>query len=363
MLSLHQSALVRALAGLGHEVQVVAAQEVSQDRRAAGWGRPDLGLARILIAPEKEVIENTVKDGLPDTIHIIGGARWTPLGRLATHRCIEQRACMGIMSEAAEHRGWKGRLRRFRYTIERQFVGRRFDFVLAMGQVGVNWFRNCGYPAERTFCFAYFTEKPEGCDPCPGREARQDVELLYVGQLIPRKRVDSLIRALAACGDLQWRLTIVGGGPDKPVLQKLIRAARLDERVRFLDFLENKAAVQVVAASDLLVLPSRWDGWGAVVNEALMCGVPVICSDHCGAADLLHESWRGEVFAAGSVSDLTNCLRRWISCGRTPPETRARIQAWSQCITGEAGARYLEGILRQVYEQGPRPAVPWRNEA
>ena len=50
-----------------------------------------------------------------------------------------------------------------------------------------------------------------------------------------------------------------------------------------------------MAAADVLVLPSRFDGWGAVVNEALMVGTPVICSDRCGASDVIENGRNGYV--------------------------------------------------------------------
>ena len=78
----------------------------------------------------------------------------------------------------------------------------------------------------------------------------------------------------------------------------------------------NAEAVAEIARHDLFLLPSRFDGWGAVVNEALMCGVPVVCSDNCGAAELLGESWRGEVFRTGSAAGLKDILQRWIALGR-----------------------------------------------
>jgi glycosyltransferase involved in cell wall biosynthesis len=119
-------------------------------------------------------------------------------------------------------------------------------------------------------------------------------------------------------------------------------------------------ARQMNASFDLLILPSQFDGWGAVVNEALMCGVPVICSDQCGAADLLAESWRGSIFRNASVGSLTQELRAWIKHGPISASERQRIQQWSHCIEGESVAHYLIDILRHVYEGSARPTAPWR---
>ena len=111
--------------------------------------------------------------------------------------------------------------------------------------------------------------------------------------------------------------------------------------------------------TDLLLLPSRKDGWGAVVNEALMCGVPVICSDNCGAADLLREPWRGAIFKAGSVEGLRERLQEWIERGRRTEKSSARIREWSCALEGPRVARYLVDIVGHVRAGGQRPFPPW----
>jgi len=65
----------------------------------------------------------------------------------------------------------------------------------------------------------------------------------------------------------------------------------------------------VIRVYDLLVLPSLHDGWGVVVNEALIQGVPALVSDACGAKTLIEVSGAGSIFEAGSADDLMRVLR------------------------------------------------------
>src|ERR1039457_6295662 len=90
-----------------------------------------------------------------------------------------------------------------------------------------------------------------------------------------------------------------------------------------------------------------------------MMGVPVVCSDHCGAKDLLQESWRGEVFRSGSVDALQAVLARWIERGKTKPAQRERILNWSRCLDGEVGAGYILAVVDHVYSGGKRPELSW----
>ncbi len=68
----------------------------------------------------------------------------------------------------------------------------------------------------------------------------------------------------------------------------------------------------VYAGADCLVLPSRWEPWGVVLAEAAGAGVPIICSDHCGARfEVVREGVNGMVVRAGSVEQLVSALHRY----------------------------------------------------
>ena len=116
---------------------------------------------------------------------------------------------------------------------------------------------------------------------------------------------------------------------------------------------------KLMCDSDLLILPSRFDGWGAVVNESLMCGTPVICSHRCGAKDLLMESWRGEIVPSCQPADWTEAMQRWISKDSLLSTERKRIQEWSRCISGRQLASYFNSILDHLYLDGSAPVPPW----
>jgi glycosyltransferase involved in cell wall biosynthesis len=363
MLSPHQSSLTRALADSGSDVLVVASEQLSAERLAMGWSVPDFGRAKLLIGPSAGDVKAVILERLLDSVHIVGGARWTPLGRAATANCIRLKARLGIMSETADSRGLKGAGRWVRYTIDRLVAGRHFDFVLAIGQTGVRWFRACGYQPGRVFPFGYFTEDPLAAGGHTQTSAGPGVPaLMYLGRCVPGKGLDTLFSALALCTELEWKLTLLGDGSVKPALERLARLSRLRSRIEFLPFAENQSAMRRLSGMDLLILPSNGkEGWGAVVNEGLMLGVPVLCSSRCGAADLLGEEFRGEVFRAGSTTELARALRKWIIKGKRAPSERESIRGWSRCIEGESGARYLKAILGHIYEGKERPVAPWHS--
>ena len=116
---------------------------------------------------------------------------------------------------------------------------------------------------------------------------------------------------------------------------------------------------------DCLVLPSRHDGWGAVVSEALLSGVPAVCSDACGVSGVVECSRVGGVFRSGDARSLAQVLSGVVSKGASPPEARIRLAAWARgCLSGAAGAAYLSEIIAHADTgRGTSPVAPWRRHS
>jgi glycosyltransferase involved in cell wall biosynthesis len=360
ILSPHQSPAMRALAEIIPEVVVVSADTLTADRIKMGWQIPDLGAAQVVIAPNAAKIESLVRESAAHSVHIVAGARWTPLGHAATRACIHNRVRLGIMSESADNRGIRGSARRIKYTFERFSTGRYFDFILAIGHSGMKWFKQCGYRQDRLFPYAYFTELSVINKLSVPKREDAGIRIIYLGRCVSGKGLPIFFEALSRCKDAYWTLIVVGDGPVRDRLEAQASKYALSDRIQFISYQEHGLAQKLLSCSDLLVLPSDGkEGWGAVVNEALMHGVPAICSDRCGAADLLRDSWRGGVFPSGSISGLASLLREWITRGRPSLESTERIKSWSRYITGESAAIYLQAILAHIYEGSTRPVAPW----
>src|SRR5690606_29512487 len=139
-------------------------------------------------------------------------------------------------------------------------------------------------------------------------------------------------------------LAIIGSGP----LERELRAraeTRPGKRVVWLGQRRQSDIPKLMASADCLVLPSRHDGWGAVVSEALMAGTPAICSDRCGAAGVVRASGCGGVFPAGDAGALAAVLKNVIAQGRPTPARRRLIAYWASCLGAAEGAAYLAAIL------------------
>jgi glycosyltransferase involved in cell wall biosynthesis len=131
----------------------------------------------------------------------------------------------------------------------------------------------------------------------------------------------------------------------------------LDDRIIFDGGQANDEARAALAASDLLILSSRGDGWGIVVNQALAHSFPAMSIDRSEAQDLLDGSERGEVVPTGSAEALVRTGEKRITLGRPRRPQRQRIADRPECISGNTAARYLPGILDHVCG-GQRPVPP-----
>ncbi len=356
MPSMHQVPFLEALATASRaEVIAVYADRLVAERAAQGWRSASSSAVREVFHDDP-ARERLVADDAPTTLHVFSGFRCHPAVRSALGRVAAGRAAFGVISEAHDGQGVRGVVRRVRSACDAVAYGRRTSFILAMGRLGVSWFRAAGFPADRVHPFAYVTpahlELPSHDDG--------GFRAIYVGQLIRRKGVDLLLDALARLPPPAIPLTIVGTGHADAELRARASRLGLAQAVSWRGVVSNESISAVMACHDLLVLPSRFDGWGAVVNEALAAGTPVLCSTTCGAADLLADPDSGETFRSGDVSALAASLRRIVAEGPVGGDRRRRIIARARSFSAESVARYFLDVVTSAMQSREPPAAPWR---
>ncbi|HXJ06517.1 MAG TPA: glycosyltransferase family 4 protein [Candidatus Acidoferrum sp.] len=161
-----------------------------------------------------------------------------------------------------------------------------------------------------------------------------DAVILFCAKLQPWKRPGDLLRAFAEAQLADALLVIAGEGPLRGELESQAEALGMGKRVRILGFVNQSQLPAVYASADLMVLPSEYEPFAVVVNEAMCCGCPVAASDRVGAArDLVAPVRREFVFPCGDVAALTVLLKeavvdraRLASLGRS---AIAHMHSWS----------------------------------
>ena len=367
MLSMHQSPYIRALAARGYEVIWVTDERFEgTERQKMGWVPPDLGSTRLIEAPSEAEIATLAHEHVDESFHFLSGVFGVPTVRQAAQSLRRLPSHCGLISERPKFvalgqtvrphhkfkRGLAERLFRFQ-------MGARLRAVLGISQLSCEWFRACGYPEQVVFPWAYCPEVVGEIGPVDRTDTT--TRIVYLGTLASWKGPDLLLAALGRVkGD--WSATLIGAGPMQAECEALVAAHPQPGQISLTPYLPYASAMDALRSYDLLVIPSRHDGWGAVVNEALQRGVPVIATEEVGARDLIGAPWRGAVVPSDDTAALTQALQARIDAGPLTRDQRLKILEWSSAISGEAFTDYLEAILAYASDGGIRPSAPWLGE-
>jgi glycosyltransferase involved in cell wall biosynthesis len=132
------------------------------------------------------------------------------------------------------------------------------------------------------------------------------LKVITVGRLIPLKQVDRLIDAIAERDSTG--LVIVGDGPERDRLEKLVRRKDLDERIYFAGQRSKRDTLSLMAACDLLVLNSTHEGFPHVLLEAMTLGVPIIATAVGGTPEIVRGGKNGILISADQQDSLSKAL-------------------------------------------------------
>jgi GalNAc-alpha-(1->4)-GalNAc-alpha-(1->3)-diNAcBac-PP-undecaprenol alpha-1,4-N-acetyl-D-galactosaminyltransferase len=148
--------------------------------------------------------------------------------------------------------------------------------------------------------------------PGPGAEAPPWLAhpcMLAMGRFVPQKGFDLLVSAFVLLADRfpEWNLVIVGDGDLRPSLSAQVEAADLADRVRLPGLVPSPEPA--LAAADIFVLPSRFEGFPTVLGEAMACGVAVVAFDcFSGPAKFIRQGTDGLLVPPGDVTALADAL-------------------------------------------------------
>lgn len=186
----------------------------------------------------------------------------------------------------------------------------------------------------------------------------RDIDVLYVGNLIPRKGVDVLLRAWSqVLNDLpDIRLIVAGDGEEREMLSALAHELKIEQRVVFIGRQTREALPALYKRAKVLVVPSRNEPLGVVVLEAMLCGAAVVASNTGGIPEIITDTEHGilvpvedpAALAAGIVRLLKNASMREQLAAQGG--TRVRHAFSSSVIAAQYRAIY-EGALNAATPQ------------
>lgn len=138
--------------------------------------------------------------------------------------------------------------------------------------------------------------------------------LLYVGRLVEVKNLDFLLEVFAqyAATNANAVLILVGDGQKRKSLTLLAKKLNITNQVIFAGRCEYDTLYAWYRTADYLILPSTYEPFGAVVNEALIAGIPVICSNVAGASSLITNA-NGVTFDPYNKTELLDIMHALLS--------------------------------------------------
>ncbi len=353
----------------GNNVYYICCRNLRQERLAGGWQDCNHGKALVTILEEKSDPDRFVRDFIQqhsDAIHICNGLRSMTSTYIKKHLLSDLGGTIALWSERPGVFG--GRVQQYirkiglpvlyRYYALR--YGRKIGVYLCLGTRGVETFARFGWKREILFPFMYCPEVTENQIMPTLSADDKKLRFIYIGRFSKAtKGIDVLMQAFDRITGDNWRLDLVGGyGADK---DETIAWAQKHPNVSFRGTWPSSEICQRITQYDVCVIPSRFDGWNVVTNEALCAGVGIIITDAAVSDDLVRASGAGIVVPSGDVHSLQKAIQMVIDSPDLAESWKYRARSYSPRIKPDQVGHYLMDVLEYTFLNRtlPRPECPW----
>jgi glycosyltransferase involved in cell wall biosynthesis len=145
------------------------------------------------------------------------------------------------------------------------------------------------------------------------KSSRFKYHFIYVGSLSHAKGIDILLKAYSKLDQNEWGLILVGKDTTSGQYQEIAKKLSIENNVTFTGAIDFDRVNEYMSFADVFILPTRFDGWGAVLNEATSLSLPVISTNECGAAyHLIENDKNGYMVKTNSIISLTNTMKKYV---------------------------------------------------
>jgi glycosyltransferase involved in cell wall biosynthesis len=176
-------------------------------------------------------------------------------------------------------------------------------------------------------------------DQAPAPEPAAGELILCIGRLVPEKGFDLALWAFARLLSDDARIALLGEGPERSRLERLAVELGVADRVTFAGYVADVAPW--LARARLLLLTSRFEGYAAVIVEALGAGRPVVATDCTPAArELLGHPGAGAIAAIGDAAGLAQALQAVLAA--PPPDPERLVELVAPYRLGPVSQAYLD---------------------
>lgn len=332
VLSIHQAPLIRKLSYI-YDVKVFYEESLSNQRIQLGWYEPDFGNARIFNLNDTKP-KDILKGISSNTINIFSGIKTYPKIHRILDLTIKTDSRNYIQMETINTIGWKGILRKVKYRLLSIKYNSRLSGILSQG--GKNQLEKLGF--NNVHEFAYFLDDPHVLS----NNYNSRTKFIYLGALSERKQILTLLSSLPDESNL---ILDIYGSEEDVKLESILNIIDKYENINYKGILKNDTVSNTLKEYDFLILPSKSEGWGAVVAEALLCGVGVVVTDVAGITNYIRDKFTQHVhivdFSNPNIQiELLNSLQP------LKPSDRIILHKEAYCLSSEYGVELLTRYIR-----------------
>jgi glycosyltransferase involved in cell wall biosynthesis len=365
MPSFYQADLFRALVNSGKvSLHVIFLQRIPAERAKLGWNDDLSGFDYEFLdarAPIFDAIRKARRSR--GGIHIVGGLWAGSVIESVLLTLKVSGAEYFIYSEAPDPRQPIPSWEKIVLLKAGKHIINGAKGILSVSHFARDYFRLYGAPDSKIHPFGYFRSLPPTLKVRPLKKKKERIDVIFVGQFVHRKGVDILLSAIEPLMRTRNNLflQLVGAGEEEIRYRSWVAEKNLTRQITFEGTLSPHKVVGRISRADVLVLPSRWDGWGIVVNEAFMASVPVIVSDMCGASDVVKDGINGFVFSSENIQELTRKLDGLTSNSQLRLRMKTRASKTGLMLEAETAAQYLLAVINGRWNQDDLTArtYPW----
>ncbi|HET6153201.1 MAG TPA: glycosyltransferase family 4 protein [Marmoricola sp.] len=331
---------MQALHAAGHDVRLMYQQtksnfwgafddeELTAGLHATGWdGEPDV-----------EVLLAELEEFQPDVLVVNS---WHIPAYMKAAKQWRGKALRIVVMDHQWHATPKQRLASLTRDL---YIQRYFESAFMPGDEQAEFARRLGFKQHEIITGLYTCETSFFTGP----QATPQDAFLFVGRLVATKGLDVLAAAYQqyrAESDNPWPLTVAGLGTMEEELKAI-------PGVELLGFVGPRDLPGVMARSGCLILPSRFEPWGVVIQEAAASGQGVICTSACGAASrLVNDGYNGRVVAPDQVGELVEAMH-WMA--NADPAKRLEISQRSVELAKQyTPERWVEQLVNKSVQLLP----------
>ena len=373
----HQLPLCKALMDQPNlDFVFIASMALPEEQRKVGYDDMNQLPFVIRAYESKERKEEAMRVLLQADIAILGAADSSTIQLRMNTGKLTFRYCERLLKRGT----WRRFLPHTRLHIYRDYVQYKNSslYVLGASAYTAHDLVKCGFPIEKCLTWGYFPElSPKEPDEILAQKKTDKLEIVFAGRLMGLKNVIHAVKAvhkvIQAGGSVHF--TIIGDGESKTEIEQYIAKNQLQEAISLHPFMNHKEVITAMEKATVFVFCSNfYEGWGAVVNEAMSSMCVVISSHAVGSAGTLirHEE-NGLLYAFGDIEDLARQIKKVADNAQLTEKLKnnAYNTVRGEWSAEEAATRFVnvcqkimkKSNWRGLYAKGPcSPALDFDND-